>query len=249
MADETQLKPEVQIFETVDALQTAAAHHVAAALQPTAQGRVMTIALSGGSTPRGFHEMLATLPGIDWTRVHVFWGDERTVSPDSDQSNYRMAHETLLSKVEIPDESIHRMRGEDDPEQAARDYEQILADVCKVEAPAFPRLDINILGMGPDGHTASLFPGTAALDERERWVVANAVPQQDTTRITLTYPVLNHAYLTCFLVTGADKSDAISQVFSGPTDSPPAAGVLPIDGQLIWFLDQAAAEGLKRITS
>lgn len=241
------MTPEIQIFETVDALQSAAAHQVAAALHPTTQGRIMTIALSGGSTPRGFHEMLANLPGIDWTRVHVFWGDERTVSPVNDQSNYRMAKATLLDRVGIPDENVHRMRGEDDPEDAARAYEQILADVCGVETPAFPRLDVVLLGMGSDGHTASLFPGTAALDEGERWVVANAVPQQQTTRITLTYPVLNHAYLTCFLVTGADKADALSRVFSAASDAPPAAGVQPVDGQLIWFLDQSAAAGLKAV--
>jgi 6-phosphogluconolactonase len=240
------MKPEVQVFESVEALQVAAARQVAEALHPTTQGRIMSIALSGGSTPRRFHELLAALPGIDWSRVHVFWGDERTVPPDDEQSNYRMARETLLSRVEIPEENIHRMRGELDPAEAASDYERILGEVTGIEPPSIPRLDIVLLGMGADGHTASLFPGTAALEETERWVVANEVPQQQTTRITLTYPVLNHAHLTCFLVTGADKADALSQVFSGSSDAPPAAGVQPVDGQLVWFLDQDAAEGIRR---
>ena len=110
--DTQPMKPEVQVFESVEALQVAAARQVAEALHPTTQGRVMTIALSGGSTPRRFHELLAALPGIDWSRVHIFWGDERTVRPDSDESNYRMAHETLLSHIDIPEENIHRLRGD-----------------------------------------------------------------------------------------------------------------------------------------
>lgn len=227
---------EVQVFETTEALQSAAARHIAAALAPTTQGRIMHLALSGGSTPRRMHELLAESAGIDWTRVHVYWGDERTVPPDDAESNYRMARESLLDRVEVPAENIHRMRGEIDPEDAASEYEGILRETFGVEPPEVPRFDVVVLGLGEDGHTASLFPGTAALDESGRWVVANDVPQQKTTRITLTYPVLNNAALTLFLVSGANKADALRQVFSDDeSERPPAAYVRP-DGEVIWFV-------------
>jgi len=240
--------PEVQVFETVEAAQEAAAHIIAEALRPTATGEMYSIALSGGSTPRGMHEHLAALPGIDWSRVQVFWGDERTVPPDDDQSNYRMAEESLLSRVEVDDSHIHRMRGEIDPSKAADEYESELRQVFgDLPAGEFPALDVSVLGIGSDGHTASLFPGTEALDERERWVVANFVPQQDTWRITLTYPVLNAARLTVFLATGAEKVDALYRIFSPTvTDRPPSWYVQPTDGRVIFILDSASAEGVNQ---
>lgn len=246
--DDRPTGPEVQIFETVAAAQEAAAHIVAEALRPTSRGEWRSLALSGGSTPRGMHVALATLPGIDWSRVQVFWGDERTVSPDDPRSNYGMARDTLLSRVEIPAENVHRMRGELEPHEAAAQYEAELRAVFgDLPAGGFPRLDVDVLGIGPDGHTASLFPGTAALDERERWVVANWVPQQDTWRITLTYPVLNAARLTLFLVTGAEKADALYRIFApAVTDRPPSWGVQPTDGRVIFVLDTAAADGVER---
>jgi 6-phosphogluconolactonase len=235
---------EVQVFETVEALQSAAARHIAAALAPTTTGRTMHLALSGGSTPRRMHELLAESQGIDWSHVHVYWGDERTVGPDHPESNYRMARESLLDRVPVPAENVHRMRGEADPVDAAREYEAVLRSTFGVSPPEVPRFDINVLGVGADGHTASLFPGTAALDERERWVVANRVPQQEGTRLTLTYPVLNNAALTIFLVSGANKADAVRRIFgANDADRPPAAGVRP-DGDVIWFLDAEVAAGL-----
>ena len=247
--DERQAGPEVQILETIAAAQDAAAHVVAEALRPTARGARRTLALSGGSTPRGMHEALAALPGIDWSLVQVFWGDERTVPPDDPQSNYGMARETLLSQVEVPEENVHRMRGELEPGEAAAQYETELRGVFgDLPAGEFPSLDVNVLGIGPGGPTASLFPGTEALDERERWVVANWVPQQDTWRITLTYPVLNAARLTLFLVTGAEKADALYRIFASDIDDrPPAWGVQPANGRVIFVLDAAAAAGVERV--
>jgi 6-phosphogluconolactonase len=236
----------VQVFELVDSLQEAAARHATEVLRATTSGQDIRIALSGGSTPRGFHALLAESDGIDWTKVHVYWGDERTVPPDHPESNYRMARETLLEHVAIPPEQVHRMRGELDPATAADEYERILAESFGVDPPELPRFDLNVLGVGPDGHTASLFPGTAALDERERWVVANHVPQQDSWRITLTYPVLNAARLTLVLANGDNKAEAIRRIFDpSEQNKPPAASVRP-EGQIIWLLDEAAASKLRR---
>jgi 6-phosphogluconolactonase len=238
---------EIQVFELVDGLQEAAARHAIEVLQATADGRDIRIALSGGSTPKRFHELLAEAEGIDWSRVHVYWGDERMVPPEDEQSNFRMAKETLLDKVPIPAIQIHRIRGELDPGEAADEYERALRESFGVEPPDLPQFDLMILGVGPDGHTASLFPGTAALDERERWVVANHVPQQQQSwRVTLTYPVLNAAQLTLVLANGANKADEIGKIFDpNAPDKPPAAYVQP-DGQMIWLLDEAAAANLKR---
>ena len=245
--DAAPARVQVQVFETIDAMQQAAARLIAETLQPTTLGETMSLGLSGGSTPRGMHEVLAELPGIDWTRVHVFWGDERTVPPDDPASNYGMARDTLLSNVEIPEANIHRMRGEIDPREAAADYENTLKAVLGGSDLRAPRLDVNVLGIGPDGHTASLFPGTEALNEQQRWAVANWVPEQNTWRITLTYPVLDAAGLTIFLVAGADKADALYRIFSSQVDDkPPAAFVQPTDGEVVFFLDQAAAEGIER---
>lgn len=246
--DERPVAPEVQIFETVEAAQEAAARIVAAELQPTALGQRRALALSGGSTPRGMHEVLAALPGIDWSLVDVFWGDERTVPPDDPQSNYAMARDTLLSRVDVPDQNVHRMRGEMDPHDAAQRYEAELRAVFgDLPSGEFPSLDVNVLGIGPDGHTASLFPGTDALDECERWVVANWVPQQDSWRITLTYPVLNAAELTLFLVTGAEKAEALYRIFAPDVDDrPPAWAVQPAGGRVVFVIDTAAAEGVER---
>lgn len=228
----------------VATLQDEAARIVAGTLKQTADGQRVTIALSGGSTPVRMHELLAGIDGIDWSQVHVFWGDERTVPPDHDESNFRMARETLLDRVEIPSQNIHRMRGEIDPEQAANEYEQELREVFGTGRTEVPRFDIVVLGMGADGHTASLFPGTSALTERDRLAVANEVPQLDTVRITLTFPVLNAARQVLFLVAGADKADPARQAIVQDGDVPPAGFVHPEPGQLLWLLDAAAGSQL-----
>jgi 6-phosphogluconolactonase len=237
----------VKIFPDVPKLQDAAADYVRDVLAETAAGSDVRIALSGGSTPRRLHELLAASPGIDWTHVHIYFGDERTVAPDDPQSNYRMARETLLDRVAIPSDNVHRMHGEDPPDEAAEAYEIVLVDTFALRFAELPRFDLIILGMGSDGHTASLFPGTAALDERLRFVVANDVPQLSTTRITLTYPVLNNARRVLFLAAGADKAQAAHDALvDGVRDRPPSGKVRPTDGELWWYLDAAAATQIPR---
>lgn len=237
-------KVTIQVFDSVEALQTAAARQLAHALGPSTAGRDVRVALSGGSTPRRMHELLAEAPGIDWSRVHVYFGDERSVPPDDPDSNYRMARETLLDRTGIPEPNVYRMRGEIDPVDAAQEYQAELERTFGVKPPEFPRFDAIVLGLGTDGHTASLFPGTDALHERRRWVVANHVPQLGTKRITLTYPVLNNAALVMFLAAGTNKRDALRGVF-GPADQerPPAAHVQP-SGKVVWLLDADAGAAL-----
>ena len=183
---------------------------VIAAEAQSSRGR-FRVALAGGSTPRALYAHLAAARDLDWSRVDVFFGDERSVGPDDPQSNYRMARETLLQPAAVPPENVRRLRGEDpDLDAAARAYEAALG------GPAAPPFDLVLLGMGGDGHTASVFPGTAALDERVRLCVANDVPQLSTKRLTLTYPVLSAARELMFLVAGADKATALRDVL-GPT--------------------------------
>lgn len=179
---------------------------------------------------------------IPWDRVHIFWGDERCVPPEDPRSNYRLAREALLDSVPIPGENIHRTpTGLSNPEDVAREYEEMLR---RHFASPWPRFDLVLLGIGPDGHTASLFPGSPAVGERERWVVAVRAPVEPARRVTLTLPVLNRAARVHFLVAGAEKAPAVKQALTGPPDPQtcPAAAVRPIDGTVVWWLDQAAAE-------
>jgi 6-phosphogluconolactonase len=204
-----------------------------------------TVALSGGSTPRALYELLAERT-IDWPRVYIFWGDERCVPPDHPDSNYHMAQQALLSKVNVPIDHIHRMTGEIDPVQAAADYEDQLRHVFEIVPPAFPHFDLILLGLGPDAHTASLFPNTAAIREQQRWVVGHHVEALKTNRLTLTPPIINLAAHVIFLVAGADKARAVGWVVNGPRDPDrfPAQIVDPIGGQVTWLIDQAAASAL-----
>lgn len=210
------------------------------------------VALSGGSTPRALFTLLASdeyANKLDWQAVDIFWGDERTVPPDHSDSNYRMAHETLLSKLPVPEARIHRMRGEIDPVAAAADYSLVLQQVFELtEANAIPRFDLILLGLGPDGHTASLFPHTSALDVRDQLVVANPVPQQQTTRLTLTVPVLQAATHVHFLVAGQDKAPAVHRAIEGAWDpaETPSQYLRNANGHVTWLLDTAAAADLRR---
>jgi 6-phosphogluconolactonase len=203
-----------------------------------------TLALAGGSTPRRLYELLAE-SDLDWSRVELFFGDERCVPPDHADSNYRMAREALFDPARVPAQRVHRMRGELEPAAAAAAYEDELRAVLTPARGAVPAIDLVLLGLGDDGHTASLFPGTAALDERERWVVANRVPELDAWRLTMTYPLLNAASVVVFLVAGAAKRAAVERVLTPDVDegseAPPAAHVRPASGRLIWLLDAAAA--------
>jgi 6-phosphogluconolactonase len=204
------------------------------------------VALSGGSTPKHLYSLLAS-PGyrerISWRNVHLFWGDERCVPPDHPESNFRMAQEAFLSKIEITGENIHRMRGEQEPRAAAAEYEKELQKFFGLNSGVLPRFDLILLGIGQDGHTASLFLGSDALNDTEHLVVAPFVAKLNSYRLTLTLPVLNNAANVWFLVTGAGKADAVKQAFSGSSDLP-AASVQPVNGKLLWFITQDAAPGI-----
>jgi 6-phosphogluconolactonase len=199
--------------------------------------------LAGGSTPKATYEVLARdyADGVDWSNVHVFFGDERAVPPDHEDSNYGMARDTLLDRVPIG--SVHRMQGELPPDEAAEAYEQELRDFFGSDD--LPRFDLILLGMGSDGHTASLFPETSALEVHDRWVVANPVLKLDTTRITLTVPVLDAARAVYFLVAGEDKAGPMAEILEGdpgPREYP--ASLIQPEGGPQWMLDRAAASGL-----
>jgi len=218
-------------------VERAAAHvRAAAAAAIAARGR-FRIALAGGSTPRALYPALVT--GIDWTRVAVFFGDERAVGPTDPQSNYRMARETLLDPARLPPANIFRWRAEDpDLDAAARDYQAAL--IANAEAPW---LDLALLGLGPDGHTASLFPGTTALLEESRLAVAVDVPAQGAHRLTLTYPALCGAREICFLITGREKASALAAVLHRQQSDLPAARIMRRSGPVTIFCDaEAAAE-------
>ena len=212
-----------------------------------ARGR-FSIALSGGSTPRRLFALLAdsTEPfrdRIDWRAVHLFWGDERHVPPDHPESNIRMARETLLDRVEIPAANVHRIRGEEpDAARAASLYEDELRSFFR----GTPRFDLVLLGLGADAHTASLFPGTAAVREHERWVAAPWIEKLGAFRITLTPAVLDHAAAVIFLVQGEEKAGALRAVLAGDRDPDrwPAQAVHPRDGEILWLVDRRAARGL-----
>jgi 6-phosphogluconolactonase len=202
-----------------------------------------TIALSGGGTPRPIYARLAAADHasrIEWPKVHVFFGDERCVPLDDPRSNYRMAHEALLAHVPLPPGNIHRMRGEDEPGQAALAYQQELQQVFRTSS--FPAFDLICLGMGVDGHAASLFPGAAALREKERWVVPQYAMVTPAWRLTLTAPAINAARHVAFLVQGAEKAGTLRRVLEGPyqPDVLPAQLIQPVSGQLHWLADAAA---------
>jgi len=205
------------------------------------------VALSGGSTPELMYQVLAGPEfrnRVRWAAGEYFWSDERCVPREHPESNYGLAERVLLSKVPISRERIHRMRGELEPERAAADYEQELRRAFAVAAPAVPHFDLLLLGLGDDGHTASLFPGSPALDEAMRLVTANYVKKLDARRLTLTYPVINAARNVLFLVSGEKKAPALRQVIRGGGAPVPAERVYPKDGRLIWFVDEAAAARL-----
>jgi len=207
-----------------------------------------TVALSGGSTPKAMFQILAEKPFADsllWRSIYFFWGDERCVPPDHADSNYRMANETLLSKVPVPRENIFRIPAEDeDPQRAAARYSETLR---KFFAEEWPHFDLVFLGMGADGHTASLFPGTAALRVNDRAVVANYVEKFQSWRITLTADAINKARNIIFLVAGEDKAPALKEVIRGPRNSEqyPSQLIAPFYGALLWMIDEAAASLLK----
>ena len=210
--------------------------------QAIQQNGLCNMALSGGNTPGGIFSLLGSSPysdRLDWSKLHLFWGDERMVLPEHQDSNFRLVQETLLEHIKIPDENVHRMRGEIAPEEAAAEYAELLHNHFKESPPCF---DLMLLGLGGDGHTASLFPGTDAVEECEKHAVAVFVPKLDAWRVTLTLPVLNAARKILFLVSGKSKSEMVQRIMSNkqPDKEIPATMVNPQNGELHWMLDSDA---------
>ena len=235
---ELQMEPEYVVLADKQAVSNAAAQRFVALASQYTQTGLFTVALSGGSTPRQLFELLSSQryrAQVAWPQVHLFWGDERCVPPDHADSNYRMTREALLDHIDIPAQNVHRVRGELAPAQAAQDYRAELGNVLGTN----PRFDLVLLGMGDDGHTASLFPDSPALAERERTAIAVYAAHLDSWRVTLTLPVLNRARHVLFLVSGANKAPALSRIRAG--EPLPAGRVHPCPGTLTWLLDQDAA--------
>jgi 6-phosphogluconolactonase len=240
---------EVEVFHDESELIRAEAERIVklASEAIEARGRCL-IALSGGSTPKPLYELLATAPyakRIDWARVHLFWGDERCVPPDHAESNYRMTRKALLDHVPIPAANVHRVRGEDEPHQAAEAYERLLREFFGSEDRPARSFDLVLLGMGPDGHTASIFPGTEATTESQRWAMAVHVARpREMWRVTLTTVVLNAAADVTFLVAGTDKAVRLREVLQEGAEVP-AQLVKPTSGGLHWMVDAAAGSALR----
>jgi 6-phosphogluconolactonase len=221
------------------------------AWQSIAREGSFIVALSGGSTPRELYGLLATpeyRAQVDWARVHLFWGDERAVPPEHPDSNYGMARRELLLKVPIPPQNVHRMEAErPNIGRAAHDYEEVLRQVLTLDERGFPRFHLILLGMGADGHTASIFPGSRVTPQTSRWVSTPTVSSLGARRMTLTLPVLDAAMRVLFLITGAEKADVLLRVLEGDADPPyPAQLVQPRDGTRYFLLDEAAASKLVR---
>jgi 6-phosphogluconolactonase len=243
-------EPRVQVFDDPERVAEAAARRVAeVARESISENGVFSLALAGGSTPRRVYELLAgdELRGlVDWNNTHVFFGDERAVAPDDPDSNYRMAFESLLSRVPVPEKNVHRIEGLGDAAANASRYESEMRGLFGDDAE-WPRLDLVLLGMGDDGHTASLFPDTAALGERRAWAAANWVENLGAWRVTLTAPALNAARRVLFIVTGAGKAERLREVIRGERDPArlPSQLIRPRDGAPEWFVDRAAAGRLE----
>jgi 6-phosphogluconolactonase len=247
--------PRIEVLPDRDALSRAAAEKFCTLARDAIKrlGR-FTVALSGGSTPRDFYALLANPAAayrgqLEWEPIHFFWGDERHVPPEHSESNFRMANEALLSRVPVPGGNVHRILAEmPDADAAAQAYEEELRRFFHPAKDQPPHFDLALMGLGPDGHTASLFPQTAALHERHRWVMANWVEKLHTDRITLTAPVLCNAAHVVFLVAGADKAVALRDVLHGPyhPDQWPAQIFRNCSAQVTWLVDQLAARQLPK---
>ena len=242
--------PQIRVSTTPQELFAAAADEVIrAANDAVARDGRFTIALSGGSTPKALFNLLATnaKTTLPWDKMFFFWGDERHVGPTDPDSNYRMADEAMLSKVPVPAANVFRFAAENpDAAEVASSYEKTLQKFFHLPAGGFPSFDLILLGMGPDGHTASLFPGSSGLQEKSRLVIANWVEKLKTHRLSFTLPVLNAARCVAFLVSGTDKATMVKTVLEEnvPPEQYPAKLVHPTNGKLIWFLDRAAASAL-----
>jgi 6-phosphogluconolactonase len=240
---------DLRIFPHGDALSREVARAVVDRIhEALATADHCSLGLAGGQTPRALYRVLATeeRDRIPWSRLHLFWGDERFVPQDDPRSNYRLVRESLLDHVPIPPQNVHPVPTDlPDPELAARVYEQTLRQWFPT---SWPRFDLILLGMGADGHTASLFPGAPFSAEQIRWVAPACAPVEPRLRLTLTLPVLNHASLVFFLVTGAEKADILHRVLTDPSAPTryPAAAVRPKEGAVVWWVDENAAATISR---
>ena len=247
MARTTQV--EYRVYDGADALSRAAAEHFLEAAQAAVAARGLArIAISGGHTPEKTFELLANpaetfLKSMPWGQIELYFVDERCVPPDNKDSNYRMTREALIEKVPLKPEQVFRMEGELEPELAAARYETVIRSQFRLEGAEVPRFDVLALGMGDDGHTASLFPHTDAIHELGRVVVANHVPQKNTWRVTLTWPVIIEARDVFFLIGGKDKADPLHRVLQGPyePETLPSQLIQPKSGKLLMLLDRDAA--------
>ncbi len=241
----------IRIFADLEALSQAAADYFTSLSRDALSLKDrFAVALSGGYTPRRFFSLLATSPykeRISWASIHIFWADERCVPREHPESNYKLAHEALLSKVSIPKKNIHRIKGEKNPEQAAQEYEDSLRLFFGTQP--FPVFDLIILGVGTDGHTASLFPGTVAVHERTRIALPMHAEAPKRDRVTMTLPVLNNALQVLFLASGREKAVVLHEILEdGNPKYYPAGMVQPVHGQLTWLIDRAAASLLTEQT-
>ena len=238
----------VFVFDTPEQLALAAAERFVEGAHELNSGLGrFAVALAGGNTPKRVYELLATerfKSRVEWSQVHLFFGDERAVPPDHPDSNYAMAYEALISRVPIPAKNVRRIIGEGNANENARLYENQLKTFFT--GVAWPRFDLVFLGMGEDGHTASLFPGSDALNEKSKWVVATKLERSGQERITLTVPVFNHAAQVMFLVMGSEKAKTLAEVLHPQPGSEllPAQAIQPVDGKLEWLVDKAAASFL-----
>jgi 6-phosphogluconolactonase len=242
--------PPVRIAPDPDAAARALAEHLASLAERAIveRGR-FTLAVSGGKTPAVLYLTLAREPyrhAIEWDRVELFLVDERRVPPEDSKSNYRLLRDTLLSGAAIPDDQVHRWKSESLVEAALSDYETQLREILLpgAESKSPPSFDLILLGLGSDGHTASLFPGTPALEETHRWVAAGTAPEAPVERLTMTLPLINAAREVAFLATGEEKAPLVKAILSGEGSKYPAWRVHPVRGELLWFLDAAAGRNL-----
>jgi len=243
---------EIRILKDASAIaQTAAAEFVEAAREAVCLKGSFSVALAGGSTPKALYGLLLNngplRAMVPWSKIQFFFGDERHVRPDDADSNYRMASEAMLAKAPVEPKQVHRIKGElKSAAEAAEEYERDLRMSFRLETGQLPRFDLVLLGMGPEGHTASLFPGTKALKEERRLVVGNWVGKLYTDRITLTPPVLNNAARVVFMVHGAEKAPALKAVLEGPYEPEqlPAQMIHPQQGKVLWLADPTAARML-----
>lgn len=235
----------IQRFATSSELHRAAAVSIVRFLGDAIQLRGMAaFCLSGGSTPKAVYELLADEQSVDWRKIHFFWGDERCVPPTHHESNFLMATNAFLQKLSLPAANIHRIEGERPPAEAAEWYERELKTFFDLKETQLPRFDVTLLGLGEDGHTASLFPGTTILNETRRLVAEVYVEKFKAYRVSMTYPILNNSGVIMFLVSGSGKASILHEILEGEPGRYPAQQIQPADGTVFWLIDGQVASYL-----